>query len=125
MLSQTKSRKENGFAVRYSSRKEENKENRSRDLVFHVKTREDIKLQFTPSKKGLHIIDCKDYFGVGKDGCVFGKKICAQTTEEEEFLPDGIETIATVEGNNKNFTNQNDSLNQSCSSVLACGWPFD
>ena len=71
MLSQSKAIKENGSDVKYPSRKDKNK---SRDLPFHVEIREGFKLQFTANKKGLHVLNCKYYFGVGKDGFVFGKK---------------------------------------------------
>ena len=71
-------------------------------MVFHVKTREGIKLQFIPNKKGLHVLDFKYYFEVGKDNRVFGKEISVPTVEEEY----GMEAITTVEDNKKNFTKQ-------------------
>ena len=78
--------------------------NGSKDLAIHVETKEGIKFQFTPNRKGLQVLDYKDHFGVGKDGCVFGKEICVPADEEEPIHSNSAEDIATVEGNNKNFT---------------------
>ena len=74
-------------------------------MAFNVENKEGIKFQFTPNKKSLHVLDCKDYFGVGNNGCMFGKKNNAPTIEENSFVPNGIEGITTIEGNKKNSTN--------------------
>ena len=71
-LIQSKAIRENGFEVKCLSRQDRT---RSQDLVYHVETKEGRKLQFTPNKKGIHVLDCKSYFGAGKDGCLFGKII--------------------------------------------------
>ena len=75
-------------------------------MVFHVETREGIKIQFTPNKNGLHVLHCKDYFEVEKDGCVFWKETNISTIEEVSLLSRGVKAVATVEQNKKNFTNQ-------------------
>ena len=59
VISQAKAVRENGFEIDYSTRKDKNG---SRDLTFHVETKEGRKLKFIPSKKGLHVLDCKSYF---------------------------------------------------------------
>ena len=82
-----------------------NDKNISQDLAFHVETRKGTKLQFTPNKTGLHILDCTDYFGIGKDGYVFGKMTNMPTIGKVLSLSKGVEAILTIKGNKKNFTN--------------------
>ena len=44
-----------------------------RDLKYNCVTSEGVKVTFAPNKEGLHILDCRNYFGLGKYGCVFGE----------------------------------------------------
>jgi hypothetical protein len=59
-------------------------------------------------------LDCTQYFGLGKTGCVFGKALASGEVEEMKPKESGInlssnsvEAIATTEGSKKNF-NQRD-----------------
>ena len=82
---------ENTFEVEYLSRRDKNG---SIDLAFWVETIECIKLQFTPNKKGLHILDCKDYFRPGNVGCVFRKKrLVYQQLKKKTSVPMIFEAI--------------------------------
>ena len=107
MISQAKAVRENGFETDYSTRQDENG---SRDFTFHVETMEGQKLKVVPSKKGLHVLNCKSYFGHGKDGCVFGKLIVSSisvpTTKGVSLVSKGVEVIATIAGSKSNYTNR-------------------
>jgi hypothetical protein len=50
------------------------------DLKYNCVTSEGVRLSFSPNKDGLHILDCSKYFGVGKQGYVFGKSIIDNKT---------------------------------------------
>jgi hypothetical protein len=100
---------ENGFEVDYSSRKDSNG---YRDPAYRIETREGIKLRFIPNEKGLHFLDCIQYFGVGKTGYVFGKAVTpGKELKSKEsgvnLSSNGVEAITTIEGSKKNF-NQRD-----------------
>ena len=51
-------------------------------MAYHVKTTEGRKLQFTPNKKGLHVLNYKSCFKVRNGGCVFGKTVGSPIVKE-------------------------------------------
>ncbi|OEU08874.1 hypothetical protein FRACYDRAFT_249219 [Fragilariopsis cylindrus CCMP1102] len=44
-------------------------------LKYDCVTAEGVECTFSPNTEGLHVLDCTKYFGIGKDGYVFGKHI--------------------------------------------------
>ena len=44
-------------------------------MKYDCVTAEGAKYTFSPNKEGLHVLDCTKYFGIGKDGYIFGNKI--------------------------------------------------
>ena len=70
--------------------------------MYHVETREYRNLQLTPNKKSPHILDCKYYFGVKKNGYVFGKETGKPTISEGLLLFNGVEAITTIKGTTTN-----------------------
>ena len=69
------------------------------DLCFNCTTSEGIKLQFSPTEKGLHVLDCTGYFGLDRPNWVFGNKDDANVIDtclagySELNNSDGIDTI--------------------------------
>ena len=51
-----------------------------KDLKYDCVTSEGAHVMFTPNKQGLHVLDCRKYFGLGKSGCVFGNRIIDNDT---------------------------------------------
>ena len=70
-----------------------------KDLCYNCTTGEGVKLQFTPNEKGLHVLECADYFGLDRPNCVFGSKDVVGTMDMCHVLnnDDGIDTIAKSE----------------------------
>ena len=67
---------------------------------------------FASNKEGLHILDCRDYFGLGKSGCVFGQNVIDNNTNNGSSMCHNITgttlnndfTIDAVEKSKQNFT---------------------
>ena len=69
------------------------------DLCFNCVTSEGIKLQFSPTERGLHVLNCAEYFGLDRPNWVFGNKDNAGVIDTcmagfpELNNSDGIDTI--------------------------------
>ena len=50
------------------------------DLLYQCTTSRGVKVDFKPTPEDLHIMQCSKYFGLGKNGCVFGQKITDNNT---------------------------------------------
>ena len=59
-----------GWDIEYST-KAYRKSGNIKDLKYDCVTSEGVKVSFLPNEDGLHIMDCRKYFGVCKSGCVF------------------------------------------------------
>ena len=59
---------------------------------------------FVPNRRGIYYLNCKDHFGPGKNGCVFGKNII--NTEQRLTWKQKGESfvIETVDGNKAKFS---------------------
>ena len=85
----------------------------TRDLKYNCVTAEGIELSFSPNKDGLHILDCSNYFGVGKQGYVFGKTIIDNETNNGTAMCHNItgvpetdvsDAIDTIKKSKQNFS---------------------
>jgi hypothetical protein len=113
ILSQHRMVVNSGWDVDYSSRTYK-KSGDIRDLKYECVTSEGIKLVFAPNKEGLHILDCTKYFGVGKQGFVFGKTIIDNKTNDGLAMCHNVtgvpaatdlkDAIDTVEKSKQNFS---------------------
>jgi hypothetical protein len=63
-----------GWDIEYSL-KIFRKTNDISSLKYDCITSEGVECTFIPNKDGLHVMDCSKYFGIGKSGYIFGKKI--------------------------------------------------
>ena len=68
--------------VDYST-KSYSKSGNIQDLKYDCVTSEGVNVTFTPNKQGLHVLDCREYFGLGKSRCVFGRNIIDNDTNNE------------------------------------------
>jgi hypothetical protein len=66
-----------------------------KDLKFECTTHEGTKISFPSNTDGLHILDCSNYFGVGKKGYVFGKSIIDCKTNNGHAMRHNITGITT------------------------------
>ena len=57
-----------------------------RDLAYKCETSEGVKVEFIPTQQGLHIMNCSDYFGLDKSGCVFGTEVTDNGTGFGEHM---------------------------------------
>jgi hypothetical protein len=80
ILSQHRLVVNSGWDIDYSS-KRYRKTGNIDDLKYDCVTAEGVHVSFLPNKDGLHILDCSKYFGVGKQGYVFGKSIIDNNTQ--------------------------------------------
>ena len=112
ILSQHRMVVNSGWDVEYST-KEYRRTQNEQDLKYDCITSEGVKLSFTPNKDGLHVLDCSKYFGVGKQGYVFGKDIIDNNTNSglamchnSTGVPARImkDAIDTVEKSKQNFS---------------------
>ena len=77
------------------------------DLCYNCITGENVKVKFTPTDKGLHVLDCSDYFGLERPNTVFGTEITDNKTRNGEGMcqvnapelnnSDGIDSIQKSE----------------------------
>ena len=74
ILSQHRMVVNSGWDIEYST-KEFRKTNNLSSLKYECVTAEGVKCTFSPNKEGLHVLDCTKYFGIGKDGYIFGNNI--------------------------------------------------
>jgi hypothetical protein len=74
ILSQHRMVVNSGWNIEYSSKKYRETNDLS-SLRYECITSEGTKCSFIPNKDGLHVMDCTEYFGIGKSGYIFGKKI--------------------------------------------------
>ena len=56
------------------------------DRSYRCMTSEGRKITVLPTPEGLHVMDCSEYFGEGKDGYVFGTKITDNNTNFGENM---------------------------------------
>jgi hypothetical protein len=83
-----------GWDVDYTSRVYKQTRD-TRDLKFDCTTNEGIEVSFPSNKDGLHILDCSKYFGVGKQGYVFGKSIIDNKTNNGLAMCHNITGVST------------------------------
>jgi hypothetical protein len=74
ILSQHRMVVNSGWNIEYSTKKFRETKNIS-SLKYDCITSEGVVCSFVPNKDGLHIMDCTKYFGIGKSGYIFGKKL--------------------------------------------------
>ena len=79
ILSQHRIVVHSGWDVDYST-KLYRKSGNMQDLKYDCVTSEGVNVTFTPNKQGLHVLDCRKYFGSRKSGCVFGETIIDNDT---------------------------------------------
>jgi hypothetical protein len=112
ILSQHRLVVNSGWDIEYSSKKYR-ETNNTMDLKYDCITSEGIELSFPPNKDGLHILDCTKYFGVGKQGYVFGKNVIDNKTNNGLAMCHNItgvtenkvnDAIDTVEKSKQNFS---------------------
>ena len=111
ILSQHRMVVNSGWDIEYST-KAYRRTGDIRELKYVCVTSEGVKVIFTPNKEGLHILDCRDYFGLGKSGCVFGQNIIDNNTNNGFSMCHSITgttlnndvAIDTVEKSKQNFT---------------------
>ncbi|OEU10337.1 hypothetical protein FRACYDRAFT_247347 [Fragilariopsis cylindrus CCMP1102] len=74
ILSQHRMVVNSGWDIEYSTKRFRKTKDLS-SLKYDCVTAEGVECTFSPNKEGLHVLDCTKYFGIGKDGYVFGKRI--------------------------------------------------
>ncbi|OEU17119.1 hypothetical protein FRACYDRAFT_237529 [Fragilariopsis cylindrus CCMP1102] len=83
------------------------------DLKFNCTTNEGVKVSFSSTPDGLHIMDCTDYFGAGRHGHVFGDSIIDNNTNNGLSMCHNItgvtkqklhDAIDTVKKSKQNFS---------------------
>ena len=88
----------NGYEIDYTSRP--NKDG-VRDRSFKIKTQENVVRRFVPDGRGLYYLDCKDYFGAGRNNTAFGNEIIntenRMITKQHNLMNDVIQTISDNE----------------------------
>ena len=112
ILSQHRMVVNSNWDVEYSSRSYKKSLNVN-DLRFDCTTSEGIKVSFSSTSDGLHVLDCTRYFGVGRQGHVFGKSIIDNNTNNGLSMCHNItgvlknkvaDAIDTVEKSKQNFS---------------------
>ena len=89
ILSQYRMVVNSGWDVDYST-KLYRKSGNMKDLKYDCFTSEGVNVTFTPNKQGLHVLDSRKYFGLGKYGCVFGETIIDNNTNNELYMRHNI-----------------------------------
>ena len=74
ILSQHRMVVNSGWDIEYSTKRFRKTKDLS-SLKYDCVTAEGVECTFSPNTEGLHVLDCTKYFGIGKDGYVFGKHI--------------------------------------------------
>ena len=80
ILSLNRMIKKSGWDIDFSSRGWRTTNN-AHDLAYRCETAEGVKVEFLPTEQGLHVMNCSEYFGVGKSGYIFGKYITDNSTK--------------------------------------------
>ena len=82
-----------------------------KDLCYDCTTGEGVKLQFLPTEKGLHVLDCTKYYGLGKPNFVFGDKVTDNNTDGGSEMCqmnltelDNVDGIDTIEKSEARFS---------------------
>jgi hypothetical protein len=101
-----------GWDVEYSSTTYKKTQNVN-DLAYKCVTSDGVELAFPPNKDGLHVLDCSKYFGIGKQGYVFGTSIVDNKTNNGLAMCHNVtgvtinnvdDAIDTIEKSKKNFS---------------------
>ena len=77
------------------------------DLCYHCTTGEGVEVEFTPTAKGLHVLDCTKFYGLDRPNRVFGQHVTDNGTKGGDAMcqanipeldnTDGIDTIEKSE----------------------------
>jgi hypothetical protein len=110
ILSQHRMVVNSNWDVEYNSKLYKNTLNIN-DLKFNCTTSEGVKVSFSSTPDGLHVMDCASYFGVGRQGHVFGTSIIDNNTNSGLSMCHNItgvtkvkDAIDTVEKSKQNFS---------------------
>ena len=110
ILSQHRMVVNSGWDVEYSSKLYRTTLNVA-DLKFNCTTNEGVKVSFSSTPDGLHVMDCTEYFGVGRRGHVFGSSIIDNKTNNGVSMchnitgvPNVKDAIDTIKKSKENFS---------------------